>query len=105
VVGLVLGLAAVMTIRRSGSTIRVDRPATALVVRGPYRWTRNPIYLGLALVSAGIAVAANAVWPLLMLPVVVTVVRRRVIEREEQYLENTFGREYRRYRDRVPRWL
>jgi protein-S-isoprenylcysteine O-methyltransferase Ste14 len=40
-----------------------------------------------------------------MLPVVVTVVRRRVIEREEQYLENTFGREYRRYRDRVPRWL
>ncbi|HSY80422.1 MAG TPA: isoprenylcysteine carboxylmethyltransferase family protein [Gemmatimonadaceae bacterium] len=105
VVGLVLGIAAVITVHRSGSTIRVDRPATALVVRGPYRWTRNPIYLGLALVSAGIAVAANAIWPLLMLPVVITMVRRRVIEREEQYLEHTFGREYRRYRDRVPRWL
>jgi len=105
VVGLVLGVTAVITVRRSGSTIRVDRPVTALVVRGPYRWTRNPIYLGLALVSAGIAVAANAVWPLLMLPVVLTLVRRRVIEREEQYLERTFGREYRRYRDRVPRWL
>jgi len=105
VVGLVLGLAAVMTVHRAGSTIRVDRPVTALVVGGPYRWTRNPIYLGLALVSAGIAVGANAIWPLLMLPVVVTVVRRRVIEREERYLERTFGREYRRYRDRVPRWL
>jgi protein-S-isoprenylcysteine O-methyltransferase Ste14 len=104
-VGLVLGLAAVITVHRAGSTIRVDRPVTALVVRGPYHWTRNPIYLGLALVSAGIAVTANALWPLLSLPVVLTLVRRRVIEREERYLERTFGREYRRYRDRVPRWL
>jgi protein-S-isoprenylcysteine O-methyltransferase Ste14 len=104
-VGLVLGLAAVITIRRAGSTIRYDRPATALVVRGPYRWTRNPMYLGLALVSAGIAVTANAVWPLLSLPMVLTLVRRRVIEREEQSLQETFGREYRRYCDRVPRWL
>ena len=63
------------------------------------------MYMGLALLSAGIAVTANAVWPLLSLPVVLTLVRRRHVEREEQYLERTFGREYRRYRDRVPRWL
>jgi protein-S-isoprenylcysteine O-methyltransferase Ste14 len=105
VAGLVLGLSAAITIRRTGSTIRVDRPVTALVVGGPYRFTRNPIYLGLALVSAGISIAANAVWPLLSLPVVLTFVRRRHVEREERYLERTFGREYRRYRDRVPRWL
>jgi protein-S-isoprenylcysteine O-methyltransferase Ste14 len=105
VAGLVLGLAAVMAVYRAGSTIRYDRPATALVVRGPYRYTRNPIYLGLALVSAGVAVTANAVWPLLSLPIVLTLVRRRVIEREERHLEQTFGREYRRYRDRVPRWI
>jgi protein-S-isoprenylcysteine O-methyltransferase Ste14 len=105
VVGLLLGLFAALTIIRAGSTIRVDRPVTALVVGGPYRWTRNPIYLALALVSSGIAVTANAVWPLLSLPIVLTLVRRRHIEREERYLERTFGREYRRYRDRVPRWL
>ena len=105
VAGLALGLVAVITTRRAGSTIRVDRPVTALVISGPYRWTRNPIYLGLALLSAGIAIAANALWPLLSLPVVLTLVRRRHIEREERYLERTFGREYRRYRDRVPRWL
>jgi protein-S-isoprenylcysteine O-methyltransferase Ste14 len=103
--GLVLGLSAVITIRRAGSTIRIDRPVTALVVGGPYRWTRNPIYLALGLLCAGIAVAANALWPLLLLPVVLTIVRRRHIEREERYLERTFGREYRRYRDRVPRWF
>lgn len=105
VVGLALGLAAVITIRRAGSTVRIDRPVSALVERGPFRWTRNPIYLGLTLVSAGIAIAANAIWPLLTLPVVFTFVRRRHVLREEAYLERTFGREYRRYRDRVPRWL
>src|SRR5581483_7102747 len=105
VLGLALGLAAVITIRRAGSTVRIDRPVTALVESGPFRWTRNPIYLGLTLVSAGIAIAANAIWPLLALPIVVTFVRRRHVDREERYLERMFGREYRRYCDRVPRWL
>ena len=105
VVGLALGLVAVITVRRAGSTIRVDRPVTALVVNGPYRWTRNPIYLGLALLSAGIAVAANALWPLLSLPVVLTLVRRRHIEREERYLEAKFGTTYLAYKARVRRWL
>jgi protein-S-isoprenylcysteine O-methyltransferase Ste14 len=63
------------------------------------------MYVGLAILSAGIAVAANALWPLLMLIGVLGIVRRRVIAREEAYLERAFGREYRRYRDRVPRWL
>jgi protein-S-isoprenylcysteine O-methyltransferase Ste14 len=105
VAGLVSAVSGMVTMKRMGSNIRPDRPATALVVRGPYRWTRNPMYVGLGLVSAGIAVAANAVWPLLMVVVTLAIVRRRVIAREEAYLERAFGREYRRYRDRVPRWL
>jgi protein-S-isoprenylcysteine O-methyltransferase Ste14 len=104
-VGLVLCASAIVMVRRSGSSIRPDRPTTALVVRGPYRWTRNPMYVGLAILSAGIAVVANALWPLLMLIGVLGIVRRRVIAREEAYLERAFGREYRRYRDRVPRWF
>jgi protein-S-isoprenylcysteine O-methyltransferase Ste14 len=105
VAGVLLGASGVMAIHRAGSSIVPIKPVTALVVRGPYRWTRNPMYLGMALVSAGIAVGANALWPLLVLPVVVVVVRRMVIDREERYLERTFGREYRRYCDRVPRWI
>jgi protein-S-isoprenylcysteine O-methyltransferase Ste14 len=105
VVGLVLVGSAIWTIKRAGSNVAPMRPTTALVTRGPFRWSRNPMYLGLALVSAGIAVACNLLWPVLMLVVVISVVRRRVIAREEAYLERTFGREYRKYRERVPRWL
>jgi protein-S-isoprenylcysteine O-methyltransferase Ste14 len=103
--GLVLAGSGVFVMKRAGSNVRPDRPATALVVAGPYRLTRNPMYVGLALVSAGVAVVANAVWPLLMVVVTLAIVRRRVIVREEAYLERAFGREYRRYCDRVPRWL
>ena len=63
------------------------------------------MHLHAGLAVAGIAVVANALWPLLMLIGVLGIVRRRVIAREEAYLEQAFGREYRRYRDRVPRWL
>jgi protein-S-isoprenylcysteine O-methyltransferase Ste14 len=105
VAGLALAASAIIMIKRNGSNIRPDRPSTALVVRGPYRWSRNPMYVALALVSAGIAIMANAVWPLLMVVLTLAIVRRRVIAREEAYLERVFGREYRRYRDRVPRWL
>jgi len=77
----------------------------AVVTTGPFRWTRNPIYLGMALCTAGVAVGLNLLWPLLVLPFVIWAIRRRVIAREEQYLDRVFGREYRRYRERVPRWL
>jgi protein-S-isoprenylcysteine O-methyltransferase Ste14 len=104
-VGLSLGLSAIWAIKRAGSAVAPMRPTTALVTSGPFRWSRNPIYLGLALCSAGVAVGLNLLWPLLLLPIVIWVVRRWVIAREEQYLERAFGREYRRYRERVPRWL
>ncbi len=103
--GVVLVVVALAMILRTGSSVRPDRPTTALVISGPYRWTRNPMYLGLAMVSAGLAVMANAVWPLLMVAVEVVVVRRLVIDREEKYLESEFGSDYRRYRERVPRWI
>lgn len=104
-VGVALGVSAVWVIRRAGSSIVPVRPTTALVTGGPFRVTRNPMYLGLAMCYAGIAVSFNALWPLLVLPFVVRVVRRRVIGREERYLERTFGRVYRRYVERVPRWI
>jgi protein-S-isoprenylcysteine O-methyltransferase Ste14 len=90
---------------RAGTTPNPMQPTTALVFTGPYRFTRNPMYLGLALLQVGLAMVTNALWPLLTLAPVVVAVRRLVIDREERYLEAKFGEEYRAYKARVRRWL
>ena len=102
-----VGLAAsfITVFRRAGTPVDPRQATTALVTTGPYRLTRNPGYLSLALVCAGIAMLRRAVWPLLMLVPTLLVVDRGVIAREERYLEDRFGEEYRRYRSRVRRWL
>ena len=93
------------TIEKAGTPIRTDRPVARLVTDGPFRYTRNPGYLGLAMLYAGIAVLRNALWAILLLPVVVYVIQREVIGREERYLERTFGEEYLAYKAQVRRWL
>lgn len=79
--------------------------STALVVKGPYRFTRNPLYLSLTLLYVGISLLMDAVWALLLLPVAVLIIRRGVIDREERYLESKFGEEYLRYMSSVRRWI
>ena len=81
------------------------RPTTAIATEGPYRLTRNPAYVGMALVYLGIAVCSEALWALVALPVVLAIVDRGVIAREERYLERKFGHEYLAYKGRVRRWL
>jgi protein-S-isoprenylcysteine O-methyltransferase Ste14 len=103
--GVLLPLSAAVLFRRAGTTPNPTRPTTALVVRGPYRFTRNPMYLGLALLYVGGALLVNSLWPLVFLPGVLVVVQRQVIVREEAYLERTFGEAYRAYRARVRRWF
>jgi protein-S-isoprenylcysteine O-methyltransferase Ste14 len=93
------------TIEKAGTPIRTDRPVPRLVIDGPFRYTRNPGYLGLAMLYAGIAVLRNALWAILFLPLVVYVIQRQVIGREERYLERTFGEEYLAYKRRVRRWV
>jgi protein-S-isoprenylcysteine O-methyltransferase Ste14 len=90
---------------RKGTAVEPWKPTTAIVTTGPYRLTRNPAYLGMALVYVGIALLAAALWVLVPLPVVLAVIDRGVIAREERYLERRFGREYLDYRARVRRWL
>jgi hypothetical protein len=72
---------------------------------GPFRYSRNPGYVALAMIYAGIAVLRNALWAILLLPLVVYVIQREVIEREDRYLERTFGEEYLTYKTRVRRWV
>jgi protein-S-isoprenylcysteine O-methyltransferase Ste14 len=81
------------------------RPTTAIATDGPYRLTRNPAYVGMALVYVGIALCSQALWVLLPLPVVVAIIDRGVIAREERYLERKFGQEYVDYKGRVRRWI
>jgi protein-S-isoprenylcysteine O-methyltransferase Ste14 len=80
-------------------------PSEAIVTEGPYRLTRNPCYLGMALTNAGIAIVSNAPWALAPLPVAIAVIDRGVIAREERYLERKFGARYTDYKRRVRRWI
>ncbi|MBA2391346.1 MAG: isoprenylcysteine carboxylmethyltransferase family protein, partial [Ktedonobacteraceae bacterium] len=77
----------------------------ALLVQGPYRFTRNPIYLSMTALYTGIALLANTLWPILFLPGVFFVMTRGVIEREEAYLERKFGSQYVAYKEKVRRWI
>jgi protein-S-isoprenylcysteine O-methyltransferase Ste14 len=102
---LVLLLWAVMTIREAGSHVETHLPTTRIVHSGPYRFSRNPIYLAMMLGLVGLSVAFNSLWVLAMLVPFFLVIRYGVVAREEAYLERKFGDLYRLYRSRVRRWL
>jgi protein-S-isoprenylcysteine O-methyltransferase Ste14 len=89
----------------TGNTVVTIKPAASLVVHGPYRFSRNPMYIALGLLYAGIALVLGLVWPLLLSPALVWVVGEWCVGPEERYLERKFGDEYQRYRERVRRWI
>lgn len=95
----------VRVFRRAHTPVDPYRPSEALVTGGPYRLTRNPGYLGMALTCAGLALVSNAPMALAPLPVAVALIDRGVIVREERYLEGKFGAPYVDYRRRVRRWI
>jgi protein-S-isoprenylcysteine O-methyltransferase Ste14 len=96
---------AIITITRAGSNVPTSMPAMSVVDTGPYRFTRNPIYLGMMLGLIGLAIAFDSAWLLVTLVPFFLVIRYGVVAREEVYLERKFGEVYRRYRSRVRRWL
>ncbi len=93
------------TIRKAEVPIRTDKPVPRLTTGGPFRYSRNPSYLALAMIYAGIASLRNSLWAMLLLPPVVAVMQREVIGREERYLERAFGEEYLAYKGKVRRWV
>lgn len=103
--GFVVGLLGFREMRRAETNVDPYKPATTVVTEGPYRFTRNPMYVGFTLMYVGISALANALPPLLLLPAVFAVMKRGVIEREERYLESKFGEEYLKYKGRVRRWI
>ena len=81
------------------------RPATALVIAGPYRFTRNPMYVGMALLTVALGLLLNTWWPIVLLIPTLILVQVFVIAREERYLRRRFGAEYDAYTRQVRRWL
>ena len=102
---LALVACAIATMTRAGSNVPTNLPTTTIVDTGPYRFTRNPIYLGMFLGLIGLAIAFENLWLLPMLVPFALVIRYGVVAREEAYLERRFGDDYRRYRASVRRWL
>ena len=96
---------AVWTMTRAGTSPDPDQPTKKIVVEGPFRFTRNPIYVSFTMIYLGIAMSVNALWSVLFLPVALLIVRHGVIAREERYLERKFGPEYLQYKARVRRWI
>jgi protein-S-isoprenylcysteine O-methyltransferase Ste14 len=105
VLALALFAWAIVTITRAGSNVPTNMPTTTIVESGPYRFTRNPIYLGMFLGLIGLAILFDNLWLLMTLVPFALVIRYGVVAREEAYLERKFGDVYQRYRSRVRRWL
>ena len=103
--GLLLDGMAAGLFRRRGTAVEPWKPSTALIIEGPYRLSRNPIYVGFAVTYVGLAIAMNSWMALILLVPCLWVVDRFVIQREERYLSLKFGPAYEAYRQQVRRWL
>jgi len=104
-IGVWISVPAERAMRQAGTAVKPTLPTTALVITGSFRFTRNPLYVGLTLFYLGIALAVQSLWALALLLVVLAVMHRGVIDREESYLERKFGTDYLRYKERVRRWI
>jgi protein-S-isoprenylcysteine O-methyltransferase Ste14 len=102
--GTLLALAAERSFRRVGTNVPPWQPALALATDGVYRWLRNPMYVGLGLIVAGIGIALGSDWTLLLLVPAAWLLHVGVVLREERYLEAKFGDDYRRFKASVPRY-
>ena len=107
VVGAILGLGlwSVLLFRRGGQSENPWKPTPHIVERGPFRFTRNPMYLQMVLVCFGVAIMLMNGWILILTPVGGWVLQRFAILPEEAYLERKFGDTYLGYKNRVRRWL
>lgn len=103
--GFLVTITALLAFRRARTRPEPWKPTTALVTDGPYRYTRNPMYLGFACLYLGVALWFGGYWTLGLLPAVLVVMTVGVIRREERYLERLFGEVYAAYRNRVRRWI
>ncbi|PSB49502.1 isoprenylcysteine carboxylmethyltransferase family protein [Chroococcidiopsis sp. CCNUC1] len=104
-VAVALFLWAVRTFQTAGTPVPGNRPTTMIVHTGPYRWSRNPIYLSFSLLQLGVGLWVNSLWLLVTLIPALALMSFVVIPREEHYLESCFPSDYLPYKASVRRWL
>jgi protein-S-isoprenylcysteine O-methyltransferase Ste14 len=102
--GAALAVSAERRFKAVGTNVPPWKPALNLATTGVYAWLRNPMYVGLMLLVAGLGIALGSDWTLLLLVPMALLLHHGVVLREERYLEAKFGEDYRRYKARVPRW-
>ena len=105
IVGIAIVVPAARTLRAAGTNVDPLLPTTAIVTAGPYRFSRNPIYVGLTLLYLGLALTFNTWWAVIVLVPILAVMHVGVVRREERYLEQKFGEPYRQFCSRVRRYL
>ena len=103
--GLALIAWTLFAMLRAGTDPRPDKPDAAFVIDGPFRFSRNPIYLGFLIVVAGMALRWGDLWGWIAVAASQIMLDRLVIAREEPYLARRFGAAYENYRSRVRRWM
>jgi len=103
--GLALALWCIALFALRRTTILPAHVPARLIVRGPYRWSRNPFYVSLLLSYAGLAAILDVPWALALMPIPLAVLRKAIIPFEETCLHARFGADYADYRASVPRWF
>jgi len=96
---------AVQVMRAGGTNVRPDKPALAIVRQGPYRFTRNPMYLALCILHASLGFLLNSWMPIIFTPILASFLHFGVVLREEHYLESKFGENYLALKRSVRRWI
>jgi protein-S-isoprenylcysteine O-methyltransferase Ste14 len=103
--GIALAAIGFITQKRAGTDPIPFNPSTRIVAHGLYRFTRNPMYVGFAVMTFGLSIVVDSIWMLASIPIGLVLIDRIIVVREERYLERKFGEEYVRYKRRVRRWL
>ena len=103
--GVILTIRSAQLFRQQGTQTHPGVKATWLVTEGPFRYTRNPMYLGLLIILVGVAILLGSVSPLLVIPIMIWILHVKFILREEQWMESWFGAPYLEYKKKTRRWL
>ncbi len=103
--GAFLVMGSFVLFRKSQTALRPGIPATAILTKGPFKYTRNPIYLGFAVILLGTALLLGSLSPLIIIPIFVWIIQSQFILREEKWMEEWFGEPYIDYKKKTPRWF
>ncbi|MBO9592551.1 MAG: isoprenylcysteine carboxylmethyltransferase family protein [Niabella sp.] len=105
VAGFALSAGSALLFRKSGTRLRPGAQATFMVIRGPFRYTRNPMYCGLIIMLTGLAILLGTVSPLFIIPVCFIILHTQFVLKEEKWMEQWFGEAYLTYKRKTPRWF